>query len=144
MGTATDLDLAARLRLAVMRLARLLRQQVDGPGTPSQISALHSVERLQPVTLGDLAAVERVQPPTMTRIVAALEEQGLVVREVDADDRRIARLSLTAGGKRLLERSRTRKTAYLAARIRSLGADERETLARAAEILERMVAEEQR
>src|SRR5947207_2485514 len=64
----TDTQLASRLRLAVMRLARVLRQKAQDPITPSQLSALVSVERDGPVTLGDLAALEIVQPPTMTRI----------------------------------------------------------------------------
>jgi DNA-binding MarR family transcriptional regulator len=75
----------------------------------------------------------------MTRIVAALEEGGLVVREVDPDDRRLVRVRITSDGRRLLERSRSRKTAYLARRLRGLSEGERSTLGRAAEILERMV-----
>src|SRR5207248_11562840 len=97
-----DTDLAARLRLAITRLARRLRQQAEGEVTPSQLSALSSVERLGPVTLGELAAVERVQPPSMTRIVAGLEEAGLVARKVDERDRRIARVPTTVAGQRLL------------------------------------------
>lgn len=137
--TACQTELASRLRLAVMRLARRLRQQGGEQATPSQTSALHSVERSGSLTIGDLAAAERVQPPTMTRIVAALEEGGLVVREEDPDDRRLVRVRITAEGRRLLERSRSRKTAYLAQRLRGLSEEDRSTLARAAEILERMV-----
>lgn len=134
----TDTQLASRLRLAVMRLARVLRQKAQDPITPSQLSALVSVERDGPVTHGELAALESVQPPTMTRIVAALEEGGLVVREADATDRRISRLHITAAGRKLLEKNRSRKTAYLASRMRGLSADEREVLERAAALLERM------
>ena len=134
----TDTQLASRLRLAVMRLARVLRQKAQDPITPSQLSALVSVERDGPVTHGELAALESVQPPTMTRIVAALEEGGLVVREADATDRRISRLHITAAGRKLLEKNRSRKTAYLASRMRGLSADEREVLERAAGLLERM------
>src|SRR5437763_1677689 len=134
----TDTQLASRLRLAVMRLARVLRQKAQDPIMPSQLSALVSVERDGPVTLGELAALESVQPPTMTRIVAALEEQGLVVREADAADRRISRLHITTGARKLLEKNRSRKTAYLASRMRGLSADERDVLERAAALLERM------
>jgi len=139
---ATDTQLASRLRLAVMRLARVLRQKAQDPITPSQLSALVSVERDGPVTLGELATLESVQPPTMTRIVAAVEEQGLVQREVDSDDRRISRVHITASGRRLLERNRSRKTAYLASRMRGLNADELDVLARAAGLLERMTEDE--
>jgi DNA-binding MarR family transcriptional regulator len=134
----TDTQLASRLRLAVMRLARILRQKAQDPITPSQLSALVSVEREGPVTLGELAALESVQPPTMTRIVSALEEQGLVERNADPTDRRISRLHISGSGRRLLEKNRSRKTAYLASRMRGLSAEELEVLERAAELLERM------
>ena len=88
-----------------------------------------------PVTLGELASVERVQPPSMTRIVAGLEEAGLVIRKVDDRDRRIARVETTVAGQRFLERHRGRKNAYLAARVRTLGAEDRAVLARAATLL---------
>lgn len=137
----SDTELASRLRLAVMRLARVLRQQTQDPITPSQVSALHSIEHYGPISLGELAKVEKVQGPTLTRIVAHLEESGLVVREVDAGDRRIARLSLTPAGKRLIERSRGRRTAYLVSRMRQFTPEERQTIERAAALLERMVEE---
>ena len=75
-----DRELVVQLRLAVMRLARRLRQQTEGEITASQLSALSSVDRLGPLSLGALAAVERVRPPTLTRIVGRLEAAGLVVR----------------------------------------------------------------
>src|SRR5690349_15935012 len=141
MTTATapsDTHLASRLRLAVMRLARVLRQNAQEGITPSQLSALVSVERDGPVTLGELATLEGVQPPTMTRIVAALEEEGLVEREVDKADRRVSRLHITVAGRRLLDRNRSRKTAYLASRMRGLSATDLDVLARAAALFERM------
>lgn len=136
------LRLAAGLRLAVMRLARRLRQHADAGITPSMLSALSSVEQLGPITLGELASVEKVQPPTMTPIVARLEGEGWIRREVDSADRRIARITVTGRGKELLERSRSRKTAYLARRLRSLPPEERVLIGRAVEILERFVSEE--
>ena len=75
----------------------------------------------------------------MTRIVAALDEAGLVSREVDQQDRRIARVQTTVAGRKFLERSRGRKEAFLAARIRTLDADDRAVLARAAVILEKIL-----
>src|SRR5437588_12618115 len=140
--TSQDAELASRLRLAVMRLSRRLRQQTEDI-TPSQVSALSTLDRLGPLTLGELSAVERVQPPTMTRIVAGLEEQGLATREVDPNDRRVARVHITVAGHRLLEQSRTRKNAFLASRIRTLPTDDREVLARAADLLERLLETEE-
>src|SRR3982751_4654504 len=81
-----DADLPSRLRFALMRLARRLRQQHDSDTTQSQLSALSVVSVRGPMTLGELAAYERVAPPTMTRIVSHLEERQLVHREVDPSD----------------------------------------------------------
>ena len=91
--------LAARLRLAVTRLHRSLRQQADAGLTPSQASALAGVERLGSPTLGTLAAREAVQPPSMTRIVGALEDLGHVTRVADPSDRRVARITHHAVGR---------------------------------------------
>src|SRR2546421_11977491 len=133
--------LASRLRLSLPRLARRLRQQASAEAelSPSQVATLSSVERLGPITLGDLAAVERVQPPTMTRIVAGLEESGLVSRHVDENDRRVARVQTSVAGRKFLERTRGRKDLYLSSRIRTLDADDRAVLARAALILEKLL-----
>src|SRR5205807_4367413 len=140
-----DSEPASRLRLSVTRLARRLRQQAGAEAevTPSQLAALSSVERLGPITLGDLAAVERVQPPSMTRIVTGLEDAGLVARQIDEHDRRIARVQTTVAGRRFLDRSRSRKDAYLSARVRTLDAEDRAVLARAATLLEKLLESEQ-
>ncbi len=141
-GTGTDpAALGARLRLAVARLSRRVRQQAAIAGeelTASSQGALATIERLGPLTLGELAAVEQVRPPSMTRIVARLEEDGYATRAVDPDDRRVARAEITEQGRELLARSRTRKDAYLAQRVALLGAEERAALARALPILERL------
>lgn len=139
IAPATAKQLAPALRLGVMRLARRLRQQhAPGEVTPSMLSALSTVERLGPLTLGDLAAVEQVQPPSMTRIVGRLEEQGLVARTADQADRRVFRVAVTTEGRRFAARSRTRKDAYLAGRLDELDDRERAVLAEALPILERL------
>jgi DNA-binding MarR family transcriptional regulator len=135
-------DLAAGLRLAVMRLARRLRQRADTGATPSMLSALSSIERLGPLTIGEVAAVERVAPPTMTPIVSRLEASGLVEREVDTEDRRVSRVTASRDGRALLERSRSRKTAYLARKLRALDQGDRAALRRGVEIIERLLEEE--
>ena len=134
-----DPGLAAGLRMVVMRLARRLRQQAEGEVTPSQLSALSTVERLGPLTLGELAAAEQVQPPSMTKIVNGLEQHGFVVREPDAKDRRIARVRISDDGRRFVARSRTRRNAYLASRLKGFDADERAILEQALPLLERLV-----
>ena len=138
---ASEAELASRLRLAVTRLARRLRTQLPGELSPSQLATMATVERLGPLTLGELSAAERVKPPTMTKIVACLEEQGLVTRTVDPSDRRVARVEATAAGLAFLEDSRQSKDAYLATRLRTLSPEDRRTLERAAEVLERILDE---
>jgi DNA-binding MarR family transcriptional regulator len=139
-----DRELVVQLRLAVMRLARRLRQQTEGEITASQLSALSSVDRLGPLTLGALAAVERVRPPTVTRIVGHLEAAGLVVRRPAPGDRRSAEVELSPSGRELLDRSRTRKDAYLAERLATLGPAELAVLRRAAAVLERLLEADER
>jgi len=137
-------DLAARLRLASARLSRRVRQEaLSGGGdlTASRLAALATIEDLGPLTLGELAAVEQVQPPSMTRIVARLEEHGLAVRQVDPNDRRIARVQITKAGSETLARSRTRKDAFLARRVARLSPDERAALAGALPVLEALIDE---
>src|SRR6266550_7513348 len=107
---AAILPLAASLRLAVMRLARRLRQQSEADVTPSMLSALSTIERHGPMTLSELAAHERVQPPTVTTILGRLESAGLVAKDTDLDDRRVTWVSLTAEGRRFVEAERSKKT----------------------------------
>jgi DNA-binding MarR family transcriptional regulator len=139
----THLELAARLRLSVARLARRLRQQTATELTPSQSSALISIERHGPLTPSELAEIERIQRPTATRILGALIDQGYVAREPDASDRRSSRVSITRHGADVLSRGRRRKNAYLARRLETFDADELATLERAAALLERLMEEEQ-
>ena len=138
-GGDADGELAARLRLSVTRLARRLRASATDDVTASQLSALSSLACRGALTLGELSAVERVRPPTMTKIVASLEDAGLVVRSVDHLDRRVARVDLTPDGQRLLEASRLRKDAFLARRLRELAPADRQALYRAADALDRLV-----
>jgi DNA-binding MarR family transcriptional regulator len=133
-------ELASLLRSSVARLARRLRQQgiVNDEASPSQLTALATLFRTGPMTLGELAAAERVKPPTMTRIVAALEERGLVRRDASADDGRVVHVVVTADGRGAHEEYRKRRDAWLRGRLSRLSAAERHTLAQAAEILDRI------
>jgi DNA-binding MarR family transcriptional regulator len=139
--TPSDLreELAPRLRWAITRLARRLRQEAGTDLGPSQVAALASVERHGPLSPSELAKIERIKRPTATRIVRHLEEAGLVERVKDPEDGRASILTVTAEGRVLLRRLRARKTAYLASRLDKLSAEERRTLERAAELLEGML-----
>src|SRR3954451_18440725 len=97
----TSEAIAGRLRISATRLARRLRQEAQTGLSPSQLSALAAVERHGPLTLGALAEHERVAPPTITRVVAKLEEDSLLERQRDADDRRVTRVAVTGRGRTL-------------------------------------------
>jgi DNA-binding MarR family transcriptional regulator len=135
-------ELAARLRLLVNRLVRRLRSQAPADLSPSLTSALVTIEQQGPITLGQLATCERVTPPSVTRMVTKLERLGLVRREVDPGDRRIAYVSVTADGKRTLQRSRTRKTAFLAKQLRKLDESEVEAVRAVLPLLERLLEDD--
>ncbi len=124
------------------RLNRRLRQQGESGLSPSAFSALATISRRGSLTLGELATHEGVKPPSITSTVAALEAQGLVTRGADAADRRVSRVAVTPRGRLRLMRSRTRKTAYLAARLAGLDEHQLQVLDEAAGILERLLEEE--
>ena len=142
MTEANAPALPERLRLVVTRLARRLRQQAEAPISPTQSAALATIERRGPLTLGELAEIERVQPPTITAAVGRLEEQGLVERRRDPEDRRVARVQVTAAGRRLLKETRSRTSAYLERRVAELPPRDRATLERAAAVLERLLEDQ--
>jgi DNA-binding MarR family transcriptional regulator len=142
MRTTSTLDLAVRLRLAITRTSRRLRQEAGQGLSPSLTSALASIDTHGPLTPSELAKRERVQRPTATRLVARLETLGVVQRAADPEDRRSSLLSVTPEGHALMEELRGRKTAYLAHRLEDLGPDERAALDRAAAILERLLEDD--
>jgi DNA-binding MarR family transcriptional regulator len=131
--------LAPRLRLAITRTARRLRQEAGADLGPSQTAALATIERHGPLSPSELAERERIKRPTATRIVGHLESAGLIERVRDPEDGRASILTITADGRSLLRRLRARKTAYLAKRLDGLDEVDRRTLERAAELLEGML-----
>ena len=135
--------IADRLHSGAIHLLRRLRIEDAASGlTAPRLSALSVVVFGGPLTLGALAAAEQVRPPTMTRLVAALERDGLVTREPDPDDRRQVVLRATPAGRRLLEEGRARRTTSLARRLAGLPPADLATLARAAALLERLARPE--
>ncbi len=132
----TDSGLASALAVSVMRLARRLRQERDSDLTATQLSALGTIRRYGPLTIGALAAHERVQPPSMTRTVGCLLDRGMVSREADPADRRQVVVVLSDEGRTLLDAERRRRDAWLAKRLRELGPADRDVLRRAVPLLE--------
>ncbi|HEU4629887.1 MAG TPA: MarR family transcriptional regulator [Gemmatimonadaceae bacterium] len=134
-----DAVIADRLHSAAIHLLRGLRRQDDRVGlTAPRLSALSVIVHAGSPTLGELAAAEQVRPPTMTRLVAALEADGLVTRHADPHDARIVRVRATAKGRRLLDSGRAQRVAELARAIHALDDADRELLARAATLVERL------
>ncbi|NKQ55201.1 MarR family transcriptional regulator [Amycolatopsis sp. K13G38] len=135
--------LAGRLRLAVVRLNRRLRaQRIDQNVSLTQIAALSTLHKCGALTPGKLAAKEGVQPPSMTRVIAALEDMGFVERSPHPTDGRQSIVALTDAGRGFLEQTISVREAWLDRKLAELSGDERETLARAAEIIDRMAGNE--
>jgi DNA-binding MarR family transcriptional regulator len=138
MSSPSTDELAPRLHSAALHLLRHLAQEDRASGqTPARLSALSVLVFAGPRSIGRLARDERVAAPTMTRLVAGLERDGLVSRIADPDDRRSRRLEATDEGRRILLEGRERRIAALARLLGSASARDRETLARAAELIER-------
>jgi DNA-binding MarR family transcriptional regulator len=135
----TTPQLAEQLRAAITRLNRRLRQtRPMGELTQNQLSVLGSLELAGALTPRELSDAERVQPPTMTKVLAKLEERGLVQRTPHPTDGRQVLLSATEAGRGVLLEQRRVKAEWLTRRLAGLPAPDREVLARAAEILERI------
>ena len=141
-GSSEGEELATRLRVAVTRLNRRLRQQSLAGLSPAQASALGTVSRMGTPTLGELAAAEQVQPPTATRLVTSLETAGLMARVNDEVDRRVVRVKITPEGRRTLGRIRILKNAYLNRRLAALDPSERASAESLTSLLEHLVADE--
>ena len=133
-------ELAARLASLSTVLLREMGRADAGDGlTRARLSALSLLVLGGPRTLGDLAAAEHVRPPTMTRLVHAMEAEGLVVREPHPTDGRSIIIRATAGGEALLGHGRAHQIASLARAIADLDDADRLQLSDAADLLGRVV-----
>lgn len=142
--TPDALELPARLRLAIARMARRLRQEAGDDLSPSMMAALATIENRGPLTPSELAEFERIKRPTATRVLRRLEDDGLIERTADPSDGRSALVAVTKDGAALLKKLRSRKNAYLARRLRELPDEDVAALERAAEVLERLLDGERR
>ena len=135
--TVDHTALATRFRFALFPLVRQLRHHnVDL--TASQASALATISRRGPLTVGELAKAEHVSSPMITKIAKGLEEDGLVTRTVDPTDKRVTQMAITPEGDRRLERSRNRKNAWLAQQFDELSPSELEAIDAVIPVLERI------
>jgi DNA-binding MarR family transcriptional regulator len=141
--TGTDDELATRLRLAVGRLSRRVRIDGGEQVPPLQLSALVTVEQHGPLRLSELARREAVTAPTMSRVLSALDEQGLVVRSPDPQDARGVLITLSSEGARRLDEVRTQRTALIARRLARLDDAQRSALTAALPALEALLVDDE-
>ncbi|HEY3543457.1 MAG TPA: MarR family transcriptional regulator [Gaiellaceae bacterium] len=120
----TSLDtvhVADRLRPVLLQLGRELRREAREVGiSPHQVSLLVAIKYRPGVGVRELAAHEKISPPAMSNHVDRLERDGLVTRTPSPSDKRRVGLTLTDEGQRVLRRVRSRRTAWLATRLRGL------------------------
>ena len=121
---------------AIHFLRRVAREDESSGVSPARLSALSVVVYAGPLSLGELAEAEHVRPPTMSRVVAGLEEDGLVRRTVSGSDRRVTDIRATPKGVRVLERARARRLALIRSGLTSISRADLAALARAAEVME--------
>lgn len=132
---------ANQLRPVLLKLNRHLRREIHSLGiTGGQASLLFTIQRNPGIGVRDLAALERMSAPGMSKYVARLEAAGLLAREAGADRRRVG-LRVTPEAERVLRSVKSRRTAWLAARLRGLSPDELEAVDAAIEPLQKLIAE---
>lgn len=136
-----SLETAARLRLVMVRLARALRHQGSTALSPSQVSALASVDEYGPLRISALAAIESVGAPVATRVVASLEELDLLKRTEDPDDKRASLVELSEHGHTVLSALWGERTIGLSSRVERLTPAERSRLELALPALEKLARE---
>src|SRR6476646_4480968 len=136
--------LANQLRPVLLKLNRELRREIHSLGvTGGQVSLLVQIKTRPGIGMRELASVERMSVPGMSKFVARLEEAGLVQRAPVAGDQRRVRLSLTAAGHKVLRSVKSKRTAWLASRLRDLDPDELEAIDAAIEPLTLLLAEDE-
>jgi DNA-binding MarR family transcriptional regulator len=133
------LELAARLRAAVVPLARSLRQQSGGRLTATQASVLGTVMRHGPVSLSAIAVREQLSLPMVSKVTGALEAEGLVLRSSDPADARVSLVDVSDAGRAWIEETRRRRDQWLAGRLADTDADERAALAKTIATFERIL-----
>lgn len=137
-------SIADALRPVLLRVGRELRREARAVGiSPEQVSLLVAIKYAPGLGTRDLAAKERISPPALTKHVDRLERDGLVVRTQHPDDGRRIGLALTDEGQRVLRRVRSRRTAWLATRLRGLDPKELAAVEAAIEPLSRLLKEEE-
>jgi DNA-binding MarR family transcriptional regulator len=136
--------LANRLRPVLLQLNRQLRREIHSLGvTGGQVSLLVQIKYRPGIGIRELAALERMSVPGMSKFISRLEEAGLVQRApVEGDQRRVG-LTLTPAGQKVLRSVKSKRTAWLAARLRDLDPEELEAIDAAIEPLAHLLGEDE-
>jgi DNA-binding MarR family transcriptional regulator len=134
---------ANRLRPVLLKLNRELRREIHSLGvTGGQVSLLVQIKYAPGIGVRELASRERMSVPGMSKFVSRLEEAGLIERAPVAEDRRRVGLIVTPAGDRVLRSVKSKRTAWLADRLRHLGPEELEAIDAAIEPLAHLLDEE--
>ena len=143
LATATDpVTVANRLRPVLLKLNRHLRREIHSLGvTGGQASLLFTIQGRPGIGVRELAALERMSAPGKSKYVGRLEAEGLIVREPSDEDRRRVGLRVSPEGDRVLRSVKSRRTAWLAARLRGLSEEELEAVDAAIEPLQELIDE---
>lgn len=143
LATIDTTELANRLRPVLLKLARELRREIHSLGvTGGQVSLLVQIRQSPGIGMRELAARERISVPGMSKFVARLEQAGLVRRDAVGGDKRRVGITLTEDGRRVLRSVRSKRTAWLSARLRMLDDDDLEAVDRAIDPLLRLLGED--
>jgi DNA-binding MarR family transcriptional regulator len=137
--SAETLADVASLRLAISRLERRLRRDVSSTLTPTQLSVFGSIQSLGELSLGELAAAERLSAPALSKLVTSLEEEGLVERVRDEQDRRVWRARVTEYGRKWAAKRTNDRNTWLVKRFERLEPEEQQALLAALPVLDRLV-----
>ena len=136
-------ELANRLRPVLLKLNRELRREIHSLGvTGGQVSLLVAIKYSPGIGVRELAARERMSVPGMSKFVARLEDAGLVKGEPVAGDKRRVGLTLTNDGQRVLRSVKSKRTAWLAKRLRALDDEQLDALDAAIEPLTLLLEDE--
>lgn len=139
---ADPTTVANRLRPVLLKLNRELRREIHSLGvTGGQVSLLVQIKYRPGIGIRELATLERISVPGMSKFVTRLEEAGLVERAPVAGDQRRVGLTLTRAGQNVLRSVKSRRTAWLAARLSQLDPEEIDAVDAAIEPLVHLLEE---
>jgi DNA-binding MarR family transcriptional regulator len=140
VSLVNEVELANRLRPVLLRLVRELRREIHSLGvTGGQVSLLVAVKYAPGIGVRELAAQEGLSPAAVSKAVGKLEKMGLVDRAPSAEDRRRVGLTVSEKGHQVLRSVRSRRTIWLAERLKELGEEEKRAIERAVEPLEKLL-----